>query len=121
VTVGTETLHLTRDVARVLRDAVAQALAERREFVRTVGILREDGSYVVRRRGAESSGNARVFEDIGELQELYGRLPTHIDAKTVGRTGVTGSRRHMLVWHLVEHPSFPCELVSRNPLEARKL
>jgi hypothetical protein len=26
----------------------------------------------------------------------------------------------MVLWHLVEHPAFPCGLASRQPLTARK-
>jgi hypothetical protein len=26
----------------------------------------------------------------------------------------------MVLWHLVEHPQFPCELASRQPLTGRK-
>lgn len=114
--------HELSEVAAVrLRKALGEALSERREFVRTVGITRADGSYVVRRRAAESSGNAHVFESMTRLQALSEDLPDTFEAKDIGSAGLTGSRRHMILWHLVEHPAFDCTLTSRNPLQARKL
>ncbi|SEO72926.1 hypothetical protein SAMN04487948_104408 [Halogranum amylolyticum] len=61
-----------------------------------------------------------MFASFAELRRLYGRLPTEFTAEDVGRSGLTGGRRHMLVRHLAEHPAFGCELVSRQPLTARK-
>lgn len=107
-------------MATALRDEVAGALTERREFFRTAGVHREDGSYVVERRNAESTGNASVFESFEAFERLYDRLPETFDAETLSRAGITGSRRHMIVRHFVEHPGFDCELDSRNPLRGRK-
>ncbi len=117
---GTETRELTRSEARQLRTALSDALTERREFVRTAGTYREDGAYVVERRGVESAGHRKVFESIDECRCLYDRLPEEFTADDVRHAGVTGGRRHMLVWHFVEHDAFDCELVSRQPLTARK-
>ena len=55
-----------------------------------------------------------------ELRRLYERLPEAFDAEDIGRTGITGSRRHMIVRHVVEHPAFDCEMASRKPLRAEK-
>lgn len=120
VTVDDTTHKLTRSAARALSHRVGDALTHRREFLRTSGEHREDGSYVVARRSADSAGNAKVFESFIAARQLYERLPARFDAGDVGRTGVTGSRRHMLVRHFAEHPAFDCELESRNPLVARK-
>lgn len=117
---GSTTLEFSRAAATALREAVGEALTQRHEYLHTEGIHREDGTYVVVRRGADSAGNAQVFDGFGALTELFAELPDTIDATDMGETGVTGSRRHMLVWHLVEHPAFPCVLRSRNPLEAEK-
>jgi hypothetical protein len=38
----------------------------------------------------------------------------------VSRTGITGSRRHMLVRHFAEHPAFDCRITRRNPLTVEK-
>lgn len=72
------------------------------------------------RRGADSAGNAKVFESFDALRRLYDRLPDEFDADDVGRSGITGSRRHMLVRHFAEHPGFDCRIASRNPLTACK-
>ena len=72
------------------------------------------------RRGADSAGNAKVFESFDALCRLYDRLPDEFTAEDVGRSGITGSRRHMLVRHFAEHPGFDCSISSRNPLAARK-
>ncbi|KTG11702.1 DUF7528 family protein, partial [Haloferax profundi] len=93
---------------------------EKREFFRTAGEYRQDGSYVVSRRGADSTGNAKVFASFEELRRLYKRLPETFDADDVGRTGITGSRRHMIIRHLGEHPAFDCRIASRNPLTGEK-
>ncbi|WP_089867903.1 DUF7528 family protein [Halogranum rubrum] len=115
-----EEFRLSRSEAVELREALGEALHQRVEFFRTAGEYREDGSYVVARRSANSAGHSKVFERFAELEELYERLPTEFTADDVGRTGLTGGRRHMLVRHLAEHPAFDCELVSRQPLTARK-
>jgi hypothetical protein len=88
--------------------------------VRTVGEHRADGSYVVSRRGAASSGHRKVFGSFAALERLYDELPTEFTARDVAGDGLTGSRRHVLVHHLVEHPAFDCRLASRQPLTGRK-
>jgi hypothetical protein len=88
--------------------------------VYTSGEHREDGSYVVARRGADSAGHRKVFASFARLERLYERLPETFTAEDIGRTGLTGGRRHMLLRHVVEHPAFDCELVSRQPLTARR-
>ena len=120
LTVDGETLALSRHEADQLRDALGRALTERREFLHTAGEHRDDGSYVVSRRGTDSSGHSKVFERFEDLARRYDGLPREFDAKSVEETGLTGSRRHMLVHHFVEHPAFDCELVARQPLTARK-
>lgn len=117
---GTEIHRLDRRAAHRLRSALGEALVRRREFVRTVGEHRTDGSYVVSRRGADSSGHRKVFDSFGALERLYERLPREFTARDVTADGLTGSRRHALVHHLVEHPAFDCELVGRQPLTGRK-
>jgi len=74
----------------------------------------------VSRRGADSSGNAKVFRDFTAIERLYERLPEAFGAEDVGRTGITGSRRHMLVRHFAEHPAFDCSITSRSPLTVEK-
>ncbi|MFB6266896.1 MAG: hypothetical protein ABEI31_04485 [Halodesulfurarchaeum sp.] len=120
VTIDGETHTLSSDDAETLRESVDDALTRREEFFRTAGVHREDGRYEVERRGAESAGNSTVFEDFEEARRLFERLPETFGADALSRAGITGSRRHMLVRHFAEHPSFPCELSSRNPLEATK-
>jgi len=120
VTIDGTQFRLSRSDAAELQDAVGDALTERREFFRTAGEYREDGTYEVSRRGADSAGNAKVFRDFEELRRLYERLPDEFDADDVGRTGITGSRRHMIVRHVAEHPAFDCEIASRKPLRAEK-
>ncbi|WP_368407851.1 DUF7528 family protein [Haloarchaeobius salinus] len=115
-----ESYVLTPDSAAELRDQLAEALTRTHEFVHTTGTHREDGSYVVARRGADSAGHSKVFERVDALERLYDRLPDNFTAEDVGRTGLTGGRRHMLVWHFAEHPGFDCELVSRQPLTVEK-
>ena len=103
-----------------MADEVGEALVSREEFLRTAGEHRPDGSYVVSRRGADSAGNEKVFDSFRRLERLYERLPGTFDADDVGRTGITGSRRHMVVRHLAEHSGFECGTVSRNPLRVSK-
>ena len=112
--------QLNRDEAAELQEAVGDALTERREFFRTAGTHREDGTYEVARRGADSSGNSKVFESFEALRRMFDRLPAEFSADDVGRTGITGSRRHMLVRHFAEHPEFDCKIGRRNPLTAEK-
>jgi hypothetical protein len=116
-----ETATLSRAAARDLRNQLADALTDRREFLHTAGEHREDGSYVVERRNADSAGHRKVFERFAALERRYERLPTEFTAEDVGESGLTGGRRHMLVRHFAEHPAFDCELASRQPLTARKL
>ncbi|WP_227354456.1 DUF7528 family protein [Haladaptatus salinisoli] len=120
MTVAGETHELSRGDADRLREALGRALTERREFFNTVGERREDGSYVVSRRGADSAGHRKVFERFESVARLYDRLPDEFTADDVGERGLTGGRRHMLVHHFAEHPEFDCELASRQPLTARK-
>ncbi|WP_134671903.1 DUF7528 family protein [Halorussus marinus] len=120
VTLAGETHDLTRAEADRLRTALGEALTERRAFEQTAGEHREDGSYVVARSRADSSGHRKVFESFEELRRFYDRLPRTFTAEDVGRPGLTGGRRHMLVHHFAEHPAFDCELARRQPLTARK-
>ena len=113
--------ELTSDEAADLQEAVGAALTERREFFRTAGVHREDGTYEVVRRGADSAGNSKVFESFEALRRLFDRLPDEFSAEDVGRSGITGSRRHMLVRHFAEHPAFDCGIARRNPLTAEKV
>lgn len=120
LTVDGSTATLTREAAAALREKLAEALTRRREYLHTSGEHREDGSYVVSRRGASSAGHRKVFEDYEALVALYETLPETFTAEDVGRSGLTGGRRHMLVRHLAEHPAFDCELASQQPLTAAK-
>ncbi|WP_049981071.1 DUF7528 family protein [Halolamina rubra] len=115
-----ETQRLSREQALALRAAVGDALERRVELFRTVGRHRRDGSYAVSRRGADTPGNEQVFDSFGALRALFASLPTEFGAEAVGDEGVTGSRRHLLVRHLAEHPAFDCRLVSERPLRAEK-
>ncbi|WP_049947828.1 DUF7528 family protein [Candidatus Halobonum tyrrellensis] len=111
---------MSRAAAADLQTALGDALTERREFFRTAGEYRADGSYVVSRKAADSAGNAKVFASFDEVRRLYDRLPASFAAEDVGRTGLTGSRRHMLIRHFAEHPAFDCSIARRNPLRAEK-
>ncbi|MFB6179651.1 MAG: hypothetical protein ABEI77_08010 [Halorientalis sp.] len=95
-------------------------MTEKREFLHTAGEHREDGKYVVSRRSADSAGNTKVFADFSNLRRLFERLPSEFTAEEISRTGITGSRRHMLVRHFAEHPAFDCTITTRNPLTVRK-
>ena len=120
IDVDGHTCELSRADAADLQTAIGDALTERREFFRTAGEYRADGSYVVSRKAADSAGNAKVFSSFDDLRRLYDRLPVEFSAEDVGRTGITGSRRHMLIRHFAEHPAFDCSIARRNPLSARK-
>jgi hypothetical protein len=111
---------MSRADAAALRDVLGAAITEKREFFRTAGEYRTDGSYVVSRRGVDSAGNAKVFDSFDALRRLFDRLPEEFTADDVGRTGITGSRRHMVVRHFGEHPAFDCDVASRNPLTVAK-
>lgn len=119
--VGDEEVPLSRSDASDLRDRLTAALTERRTFLRTVGAHRADGSYEVSRRHADSTGHSKVFDRFGDLEQLYERLPDRFTAEDVGRAGLTGGRRHVLLYHLAEHPQFDCTLVSRQPLTVEKV
>jgi hypothetical protein len=114
------THELTREEATELRGKIDDALTTRREFLHTAGEYRDDGAYVVSRRGADSAGNSKVFESFEQVRRLYERLPAEFTADTVSRSGITGSRRHMLVRHYAEHPAFDCTIAHRSPLTVRK-
>lgn len=120
VTLSGHTHELNRDEAASLRQALGESLTDHHEFVHTTGTHRKDGSYVVSRRGADSTGHSKVFEDFEQLQELYESLPTEFTAGAVESPGVTGSRRHLVVRHFAEHPDFDCGLASRQPLTVEK-
>jgi hypothetical protein len=118
LTVGDRTLVLSRSAAAELRAAVGDALEQRRAFARTAGVHRPNGEYVVERRGADSAGNAAVFDSFASLRSTFGALPGEFGADDVDCA--TGSRRHMVVWHFAEHPAFPCTLAARRPLTVEK-
>jgi hypothetical protein len=120
VDTGTDELELSRDAAAELCESLADALTARETFLNTAGRHRADGQYVVERRGADSAGNSKVFDSFDSLRRLFERLPEEFTAEDFSRTGLTAGRRHMVLWHLVEHPQFPCELASRQPLTGRK-
>lgn len=103
-----------------LAEAIEDAATARQTFFRTACKHRADGTYVVERRGAESTGNSAVFDSFDAAKRLFARLPDRFGSDALDRAGYTGSRRHMLVRHFAEHPDFPCELASRSPLEASK-
>jgi hypothetical protein len=109
---------LSHDDARRLRAALDDALYRVQEFTHTTGEHRPDGSYVVARRRASSAGHRKVFADATAVQSCYDALPEEFTAADV--TCASGGRRHMLVWHFAEHPGYDCEIVSRQPLTARK-
>lgn len=94
------------------------AQSETREFLHTTCHHRADGSYVVERRGADSSGHRKVFESQRAMDALLERLPREFTAEDLTTSGLSGGRRHMVLRHLVEHPRWPCTLVSRQPLTA---
>ncbi|WP_228546408.1 DUF7528 family protein [Halegenticoccus tardaugens] len=120
LTLNGDSHELSRQAAASLRDSLCEALTRREEFFRTAGEHRDDGSYVVSRRAADSAGHSKVFRSFRELERLYDQLPEEFTAAEVGRTGLTGGRRHVLLRHFAEHPRFDCELVKRQPLTARK-
>lgn len=111
---------LSEAEARRLYRQLGDALPRERTFVRTTGRHRSDGRYVVERRGAESAGQRKVFESFEELSDRYEALPNQFTASDLGGSGLTGSRRHAVLWHLVEHPAFDCTLVGKQPLTASK-
>lgn len=120
LSVGNTTHQLDRTEATALCEQLRDALSERQEFAHTACEHRADGAYVVERRGADSAGHSKVFDGFEACRRLYERLPETFTASDVEHTGVTGGRRHMLVWHFVEHDTFDCRLAARQPLTARK-
>lgn len=120
VTVGGRTHVLDRARAEELRSELEDALEEQLAFVHTTGEHRRTGEYVVERRGAESAGHRKVFPSFDALQRLYDRLPDAFTAEDLTRSGLTAGRRHMVLWHFVEHPGFECTLSSRQPLTVEK-
>lgn len=120
ITVGDVEVELTHSEAAALSDAIGAAVRGRREFVRTACVVHADGRYEVRRRGADSAGNRKVFDDRRELRRLYDRLPQRFGADDIDHRGVSGSRRHLVVRHVAEHPWFDCELSRRRPLTVEK-
>jgi len=113
-----ESVVLSRDAAVELRAAVRNALTERQPFERTAGIHRADGSYLVERRAAATTGNSAVFDSFDDLRGVFDELPERFVAEDVDC--VTGSRRHMVVRHFAEHPAFPATLAARRPLACEK-
>ncbi len=121
IAVGNEITRLDHGEATDLRSAIGTAASHRREFVRTAGEFRPDGTYAIERRGADSPGNAKVFPDFPAFERLYERLPRTFGAADLEPADVTGSRRHLVVWHFAEHPGFDCVIESRRPLAVRKV
>jgi hypothetical protein len=120
IRIGDRQVRVSRREAVALREAIGDAVARTDTFVRTTGRHRPDGTYVVARRGADSDGNAKVFESFAAVERLFERLPREFTAEDVGGEGITGSRRHMVVRHVAEHPAFDCEVVRGSPLTVRK-
>ncbi|WP_425494264.1 DUF7528 family protein [Natronoglomus mannanivorans] len=112
---------MTREELASLRDRIGTVLTRRAEFTQTTGRYREDGRYVVERRSSGSDGHRKVFESFEACEDCFDDLPRTFSASDLEYPGVTGSRRHMLVWHFCEHPVFPCSLVARQPLSGRKI
>jgi len=113
-------LVLSVDDANKLQQELEDALTATAEFMHTTAEHRRDGKYVVERRGADSAGNRKVFDSFEELRRLADRLPRTVGADDLTRVGLTGGRRHMVLWHLIEHPEFPFELDGRQPLTATR-
>ncbi len=57
-----------------------------------------------------------MFDSFEDVIELYETLPETATVADIGGRGLTGSRRHVVLWHFVEHPAFACELRSKQPL-----
>lgn len=115
-----QTFSLSVAQTEELRDSLTDVLSASREFLHTAGTHREDGAYVVERRGADSAGNRKVFGSFSMLERLADRLPDTVTAEDLSRVGLTAGRRHMVLWHLVEHPELPFELAGRQPLTATR-
>ena len=112
---------LDTETATELRQQLGDALTGTREYVYTSGERRADGSYVVARRGADSAGHRKVFDDFESLTALYESRSRKFTAEDLSGDGLTDSRQHIVLRHFVEHPRFDCELASRQPLTVRKL
>lgn len=113
-------LVLSVTEAQDLQDELASALTASHEFLHTSGTHRTDGAYVVERRGADSAGNRKVFDSFTMLERMADRLPDTVTAEDLSQVGLTAGRRHMVLWHLVEHPELPYTLDGRQPLTASK-
>jgi hypothetical protein len=111
---------LSDEAAARVRESLGDALQAERTFVHTAGERRPDGTYVVRRRDADSAGHRKVFDSRADLRALFERLPEAFTAADIATDGLSGGRRHMVLRHLAEHPAFDCSLVRRQPLTARK-
>lgn len=120
VTLGGRVHVLDRGRTEALRSELEDALDEQLQFVHTAGEHRRSGEYVVERRGADSAGHRKVFPSFRHLERFYHRLPDRFTAEDLTRSGLTAGRRHMVLWHFVEHPSFECSLTSRQPLTVEK-
>lgn len=122
VRVASQEHRLSPQQARQLRDALTEAVAGRRTYLRTAGEHRPDGSYVVERVGADSAGHRKVFDRFADLQAVFEQLPERFTAEDVQRvvSALSGGRCHLLVRHFAEHPAFACQLASRQPLTGRK-
>ncbi|MFP9060550.1 hypothetical protein ACLI4R_08450 [Natrialbaceae archaeon A-chndr2] len=117
---GDRSYDLSRREARELRTELTNALEAEHEFVRTRGTHRSDDTYVVTRRGVASSGHRKVFDDFETLSRRFRDLPDTFTAEDIDWPGVTGRRRHLCCWHFLEHPEFPCQLATRQPLTVTK-
>jgi hypothetical protein len=116
-----DTAHrLDAATAAELRESIGDALSRDRSFLHTACERRPDGAYVVHRRNADSDGHSKVFESEAAARALFEELPREFVADDVGRAGISGNRRHLLVHHFAEHPAYSCTLVSKQPLTARK-
>lgn len=116
VEIDGETHRLSAAEAIGLRDALGTAVATSETFLHTAFERRPDGEYALFRRGDDRP--AKVFDSRARLRSVYRELPEEFTASDV--TAVSGSRRHLLVRHFVEHPAFDCRLTCRNPLTASK-
>ncbi|ELZ07204.1 hypothetical protein C479_15512 [Halovivax asiaticus JCM 14624] len=61
-----------------------------------------------------------MFDSFDALGDRYASLPKTITASDLDGPGLSGSRRHAVLWHLIEHPAFDCELDRKQPLTAVK-
>lgn len=61
-----------------------------------------------------------MFDSQAAVDRLLARQPRTFTAEDLTAAGLTDGRRHLVLRHLVEHPRWDCELVSRQPLTARR-